>query len=399
MDDAAREGGGRLRLHYLDGFRGIAALWVVLHHAFLEVAAVKGWLPERWHAWTRWAWDGQIGVQVFIVLSGYCLMMPVARAGHLKGGVGEFIARRARRILPPYYAALGLALAVIALVPGMARVQGVRWDVTLPAFTPGVVLSHLFLFQDWRMDWIFRINYPMWTIAQEWQLYFVFAVVLLPLWRRAGLVVTLAAALVVSVVLHRLPGGRDFAYACPEFLFLFTVGMAAAVVNFAPPAGRLAAWCERTPWAWGMAACWAVYAVCTLAQTDVALFSSTRFALLAAPAMFCTLVSCTRAAQDRRTGGRHAVLSLCERGPVVVLGTFSYSLYLVHALVLSGATLLLRDWQVPGALAVAAQCLVAVPLAMAVSYGFHLVAERPFLLGRPVTLPRAEKAAILDPAP
>ena len=53
-EDAAREG-GRLRLHYLDGLRGVAALWVVLHHAFVEVAAVHRWLPTSWFRWTQWA--------------------------------------------------------------------------------------------------------------------------------------------------------------------------------------------------------------------------------------------------------------------------------------------------------------------------------------------------------
>ena len=134
-----------------------------------------------------------------------------------------------------------------------------------------------------------------------------------------------------------------------------------------------------------------------LAQGDPEPFSSTRFALLAASAVFCTLVCCTRSAQSRQ--GDNPLLRVCEWPAAVVLGTFSYSLYLVHAPVLSMCTLALRAWQTPGPAAVAAQLCVGVPLATAVSYGFHLVAERPCLLGRPATLPRAEKAAILDPAP
>jgi peptidoglycan/LPS O-acetylase OafA/YrhL len=50
-------------------------------------------------------------VQVFIVLSGYCLMLPVAQAaGTLKGGLSVFVRRRAIRILPPYFAMLTIAV-------------------------------------------------------------------------------------------------------------------------------------------------------------------------------------------------------------------------------------------------------------------------------------------------
>ena len=78
--DPARPG-ARLRLHYLDGLRGLAALHVVLLPSFVEIADVKGWLPDVWVERTRWVWNGRISVQIFIALSGYCLMRPVARAG------------------------------------------------------------------------------------------------------------------------------------------------------------------------------------------------------------------------------------------------------------------------------------------------------------------------------
>ncbi len=386
----------RLRLHYLDGLRGLAAFWVVLHHVFLEVAAVPGWLPDRWARVNHWAWNGQIGVQVFIVLSGYCLMMPVARSGSLKGGWTGFIKRRARRILPPYYAALALSLVVTLLVPGMNAFHGLRWDRTLPATSWGALGSHLLLVQDVREDWIFTVNHAMWTIAQEWQIYFVFALLLLPLWRAAGILSTLAFSLVVSIVLRRLPV-HDFAYAAPEFLFLFAVGMFAATVSFAGDAGWIATMRAKTPWGLLTAIVWVAYTGLMLKQTDPARFHALPFALLAACAMFCTLVSCTAAAQRRR--GQHPLLSVCELPTVVILGTFSYSLYLVHAPILAVCSLALRNAQVAGPAALAVEMFIAVPVAVALAYAFHLVAERPFMLGHPRTLPRAEKAAVLDTAP
>src|SRR5215203_1884331 len=109
------------RLAFLDGLRGLAASYVVLHHAALLVppsgltgpATVARFLLRH----------GHYAVAVFIVLSGYCLMLPVARdpLGRLPGGTLAFFGRRARRILPPYYAALVLCWALIALVPELGR--------------------------------------------------------------------------------------------------------------------------------------------------------------------------------------------------------------------------------------------------------------------------------------
>ncbi len=388
--------GERLRLHYLDGLRGLAAFYVVLHHAFLEVAAVKNWLPPRWVENTRWAWNGQIAVQTFIVLSGYCLMIPVARAGRLKGGRLNFIKRRARRILPPYYMALALSLAVTFIVPGMGTLQGLRWDLTLPAFAPGTLVSHLLLLQDIKPGYISRINYAMWSIAQEWQIYFVFAFLLLPIWRYAGILPTLIFTLVISVALRLFPHDYFF-YAAPEFLFLFGVGMFAACVSFADSSDSLVLARDKIPWTYLSAALWMLYVGATWWYPDQEHFRSIAFTLLAGGAILCTLMLCTNSVRHRQ--GYSALLSILEWEVMVALGAFSYSLYLVHAPVLGMCTLAIRRLHLSGQWAMAIELFVAVPVATVVAYGFHLLAERPFMQGHPENLKRSEKAAILDPAP
>src|SRR5438270_2616521 len=101
------------RLPFLDGLRGLAAVYVVLHHAAMMVPpAGLGGVGSAARFVFR---HGHYAVAVFIVLSGYCLMLPVARdpCGRLPGGVVGYLGRRARRILPPYYAALGLGWLLI----------------------------------------------------------------------------------------------------------------------------------------------------------------------------------------------------------------------------------------------------------------------------------------------
>src|SRR4051812_41118914 len=100
---------------------------------------VLGFARDQHGAWRvlRRAFGfGHEAVAIFIVLSGYCLMLPVARRGEsqLKGGFGSYLGRRAFRILPPYFAALGLSLLLIASSATLRRASGTIWDDSLPAF-------------------------------------------------------------------------------------------------------------------------------------------------------------------------------------------------------------------------------------------------------------------------
>jgi peptidoglycan/LPS O-acetylase OafA/YrhL len=93
----------------LDGIRGLAALYVVTCHIFLR--AWPGY-PGSNHApfWAALLSHGRGGVAMFIVLSGFSLGLGPARSGWRLRSAATFAHRRAWRILPPYWAALGFSL-------------------------------------------------------------------------------------------------------------------------------------------------------------------------------------------------------------------------------------------------------------------------------------------------
>ena len=103
------------RLGYVDGLRALAALYVVASHCMLEIWFNRH--PGRLAGWLAWPLSfGHQAVSVFIVLSGFSLMLPVARKGnHLPRGVWGFYLARVRRILPPYYLATTFSLLLIWL--------------------------------------------------------------------------------------------------------------------------------------------------------------------------------------------------------------------------------------------------------------------------------------------
>ena len=164
-------------------------------------------------------------------------MLPVAASADksLPGGVWRYIGRRARRILPPYYAALALVLilehAGRLASPGPGKV----WSWPLAGVTPQEIVSHLLLAHNLRQDWADAIDGPMWSVATEWQIYFLFPLILLPAWRRLGRLPVVVIGFVVGL-LPALLLRTDLIFACPWYLGLFAMGMVGALLAQPPAA-------------------------------------------------------------------------------------------------------------------------------------------------------------------
>ncbi|MBN6054687.1 acyltransferase, partial [Nonomuraea sp. RK-328] len=294
------------RLSGLDGIRGLAALFVVLHHC--RLLSFPGFPADTGPAWASWLLYGHFAVVVFIALSGFSLAVKPARSGWRLGGLRRFARRRAWRILPPYWAALVFSLAVAwALVPQPG--QG-------PPTAKSVVF-HGLLVQD-----LFGSPTPngaFWSIAVEAQLYFVLPLLLLVV-RRLGAVVMVAAVTVVVLAVGVLAGGLPVVALLmrltPQFAVLFAVGVLAAGVLRAP---------VRAPLHWLALAAFlpVVVLIAVLGPVrTVANFFWVDLALAPAAGLFLAAVA---------TGRPRPLVRVLDSRPLRSLGSFSYSLYLVHA--------------------------------------------------------------------
>jgi peptidoglycan/LPS O-acetylase OafA/YrhL len=378
----------RVHLGYLDGMRGWAAIWVTLHHVwqFVVQRSDIDQLPAWFTVFTVFK-PGGYAVTIFIALSGYCLALPAARAAvpGLTGGVQGFILRRARRILPPYYAAVALSLFLVLLVPKLQSPTDTQWDFALPATTITGTALHALLIHNWFEDWQWTLNPPLWSVALEWQIYFVFALLLLPLWRRGGVLVALLAALVLGI----LPLAFGGAFAHPWYLGSFGIGMAAAAVGFAP-AFRSNALVARIPWR-AVALAFAVLPVADVGLARYLPVPQVIVELSLSVTVGALMVHLTIQAGSKRPS---MLLSLLEHGWSVRLGGFSYSLYLIHYPILALMALPLRS--VGPLLEFALLMVIGLPLMLLASYAFHLVFERPFMStssrpARPAVLERADR--------
>ena len=94
----------------------------------------------------------------------------------------------------------------------------------------GAIISHLGLFQNLRPAWNFAIDPPTWSIATEFQIYLLFPIILLPLFRKVGPILSIAVASIAGIILQNR-FGRSVGQACPQYIGLFTMGMTAALVR------------------------------------------------------------------------------------------------------------------------------------------------------------------------
>jgi len=390
---------GGTHLPFLDGLRGLAALYVVFGHAYQTyyVEVSKGYRPVDY-----WVFDffgaGKAAVALFIVLSGFCLMMPVAKSsdGQLRGGFSRYIKRRAWRILPPYYAAMGLSLLLIGVLPAMQRTDGKFLSMALPAMKVDVIVSHLLMVYNLHATWVYKINPPFWSVGTEWQIYFLFPLILLPLWRRWGAAAAIGAGLVAGLAPHWLLARTSYSISeCHPWLSgLFPMGMAAAGACFVEEERRGAALNFLWRWAGTIAVGFIVLSFALGLSTHWYGHKHVPFDVMAGLAAMGLLVWCYKGREKR--AGKSTFVALLESGPVAFLGAISYSLYLMHVPVLFLVHRWTEPWHRSAGQVVLIMVLGGVPLAVVCCWLFHLAFERPFLNSGPRKVRASEAAAPLE---
>lgn len=214
----------------LDGMRALAAYGVVATHTAFASGRVVSSSP-----WAPFLARLDFGVTLFFLLSGFLLYRPFASAamtGRPAPDLGRFYLRRAARILPPYWVAVVVTLAVISDRPAVA----------------GDWASYLTLTQTYNDHNVDPSLTQMWTLAVEISFY---AILPLLAWFARGsrsgnpqaarrqltlIGVLVAIAVAADIVGHRAPDGLRSLLWLPANLDWFAAGMFLAVVSALPAA-------------------------------------------------------------------------------------------------------------------------------------------------------------------
>jgi peptidoglycan/LPS O-acetylase OafA/YrhL len=364
----------RNRIAYIDGLRGIAVGLVVLYHVWEEhsLATYHDRVPRSILGFV--ASQGFQGVSLFLVLSGFCLSLPFIR--RYQSGVAEwftpstFFARRALRILPPYYAALALCVVGSKLT---AHFRGP--DIFGAPPSASNLLSHIALVHN-LTPYSEAINPPFWSLGLEWQWYWLFPFVLLlcthspSLALKASLGVAVVWILILQGALsgffygtwsNSMPSGWGIGVAhawrdwLPLRLFEFTCGVVAAHAVVSD-------WAPRTHW----------LIMATILPLAAVQFPPTQAALswlsLTQPVYGLAFGSLVL------LGWRSSIVSTSlSWRPLVALGVMSYSVYLIHA------PLVFATWGFAPTVLRTSILLapIAVVLSVIAGFVFHVTVERP----------------------
>lgn len=382
----------RLRLDYVEGLRGLTALYVVYHHAYMDLRYRDGGvgIPASLLKLFKFLDFGHYAVDIFIVLSGYCLMLPIVASADfkLRGGLRAYIARRARRILPPYYAALALSIAAIPALNAVSLIGSQARGGAVAVVTPAVLAAHLLLLHNVIPGAVLFSNPPLWSVATEWQIYFLFPLLLI-IWRRTGFAAAVVIAFAIGLAPHLLaPHLLDRAY--PWYIGLFAFGMLGAWINFASES--ISQWLrDNLPWGLFTAALFGGLALGGVRFSGW--YASHRW--IADPlfglATLCLLVYCTE--ESRRLEGRRLLFRLFDQATCRHLGAFSYSLYLIHFPIVTLLGLICSRAIPEGGMRAAALLTLCGPLCLSAAYLFYRVCERPFLVS---VGSRSRREAVLD---
>ena len=238
----------------LDGVRALAVLVVVWFHFWQQTwlrPLVK--LPfTGWQAGLEWLpRSGYIMVDLLLVLSGFCLFLPIARQmarGEMNAGqvdVRAFYRRRAMRILPSYYFCIFLILFAVVLP---------TWPYTNAAEFWRDLLANFTMTQTFFAETFFftKFNVVLWTVCIEMQFYLLFPLLARAFARRPVASAALMTGISVLGAALLLAGVGDLRFwlnKLPLLLCNYAAGMLGAVVFV-----RLAAVGHKPLAVWGFSA-------------------------------------------------------------------------------------------------------------------------------------------------
>jgi peptidoglycan/LPS O-acetylase OafA/YrhL len=230
LPDYARGSASPIWLPTFDGVRGIAIATIVIFH--LVHASVGGTPYDPAFAPAHaWLWSIYFWVDIFFVLSGMVMFLPVAVNGTL-GDWRAYAIRRAARILPVYWFVIVLLIIVFHYLYGdVQQVPAVGGAVVdLPRPDPGSVIRHLFFLEPIMhpaaAGW--GINGAIWTLSIDAIFYILLPFIAAAYLRRPLL--GLAAAIVISAVwrTHALDIDPYALRQFPLFAVDFAIGMTLA---------------------------------------------------------------------------------------------------------------------------------------------------------------------------
>ena len=371
-----------MKFQLLEPLRGLAAVWVLLFH--YEFSDSFQTAAPGLHAFCKL---GELAVPMFFVISGYCIAASARSAIKKDEPAIRFLVRRLRRIFPPYWASIAVVAALPFVIELIASLKSghfvapsaenlnygfLKYDIvdwfqvtTLTrvfAVVPGAEKLH-FKFTT--------INAVYWSLAIELQFYFVAAFgVLLKRHFYPFIVAVTAVSIPCSLHAH-----ADIWGICIPFWPMFAIGIALF-------------WLLENGYALSHSFRQAAPTIATLVLSSLAIAgvfairagvpsSHFGFALVFGIAAYFAEGLDARFGRILESGS--PVVRRCSQG-LMLLGTMSYSIYLVHGRVQFLAMQFVRQVVATNTILFD---VVSLGATLALCYPFYRFCEKPFISTAP----------------
>lgn len=338
----------------IDGLRFIAIIAVLLVHSFGEVSH-QGLKPLALpsNAWwiTRILQNGDRGVQLFFVISGYILARPFLRQHRLEGHkvkLSTYFLRRMTRLEPPYI------LSLLIYTAALCGVLHTPLRGLLPHLLASMGYAHGFLYYTGS-----TINFVTWSLEIEIQFY-ILAPFLGNLYRvkhtalRRGI---LSALILFFCFINSR--AVPFAYYDLTPLYYMQYFLSGFLLTDLLEYPRHT---SRQTWAWDLVSLLGWSAIFLLAHSRG---TSACLPLLIIPVYLAAFYG--------------KASNWFFRQPFVALtGGMCYSIYLMHMLIISASFRAIKYLRMPGnAATIATQMALLIAIAIAVSALYFVLIERP----------------------
>jgi len=291
-----------MRYLALDGLRGISAIMVVLYHlnvfgTFEEILLTRG---------------GFLFVDFFFVLSGFVISHTWSTKIRNWKDVIAFVIRRFGRLWPLHISTLFVLVVIEWLKRAGASVEPFSGSNSPSALIYNVALLHSMGLLH-SLTW----NFPSWSISAEFYTYILFALVCL--FTRNRYLLALSIALVSLYVLFRSAASMDVTYdfGLIRCFYGFFLGTIAYAIHKRSHSAESTV--NHTV---------AEIVVISLAVVFVSYTHKTSLSLLA-PFIFMTVTLVF-------SYERGYLSRLMKSRPFAYLGEISYSIYLIHVILLIG---------------------------------------------------------------
>ena len=364
----------------LDAWRGVASLWVVLFHVTGMIVRRDSGMAAQ--ALFKFAQYGSLGVQLFFVISGYCIVNAACASLNRPNGTWKFLTARFRRIYPPFWFASIIAAAMFI---------GFQYLVSRGLARPNVFSEQNYLHQPFvyyfsnitllqialRQPSLLSVS---WTLCYEIAFYLTIGLVLILFRSRLNAVRLLQALHVITIVclliLVCAPQWRCYPFDLwPQF------GMGIAVYDILQGLRRRLS----TAMIGGVSAL--TLLLCLKSDMPVGAMNASAHLTYGICLGFALLLCL-----GYRWDGVLSRLLLVRL--LAFVGLFSYSLYLVHTLTMRVAN------QAAGILHLHNPLLLVASVTafcLAGSYLFYYYCERPFTTGKRGQTSERKRGTIATP--